>query len=330
MRATQNGQLEAWNTETVPGPVLVREGIWAFGMALSNPYNPFSLHYLVEDSAGDTHLIDTGKPTPENEQRLRAAFRFAGKSIDSLASVVGSHLHVDHTGTAEWLRRQSGARIVLLEREQRAIDRLADGDGRLAIAEQLFDRWGVPDDRRPELRSLRQASGQGEHAVRADVLVHDGDLLEIPGRRFTVLHTPGHTPGHISIVAPDEGFVITADHVIPTMHPGLGLGGESETNPIADYQASLRRVAALGIDECFPGHGYAFEGLAERCDQHAAHHQRRTDEVAATLAAHPGASVYEVASGLTWTAGWQNMTGFYLYSALRQTAMHDEIARAAV
>ncbi|MBN9631731.1 MAG: hypothetical protein J0I18_14135, partial [Actinobacteria bacterium] len=59
----------------------------------------------------------------------------------------------------------------------------------------------------------------------------------------------------------------------------------------------------------------------ERCAALAAHHRRRTDDVAASS----GATVWEVASGLTWTAGWDALAGFTLLSALRQTAQHLEL-----
>ncbi|MFF1877753.1 MBL fold metallo-hydrolase [Leifsonia sp. NPDC058230] len=155
-----------------------------------------------------------------------------------------------------------------------------------------------------------------------DVLVADGDILDIPGRAVQVVHTPGHTPGSICLAVHDARLLFTGDHVLPTVNPGLGLGGPTETNPIADYLASLERIAAFDDYEVGPGHEYVFRGLAARCSALREHHLKRSREVAAALAADPGMSVPSIASRLTWTDGWENLDGFRLDSALAQTAMH--------
>ena len=144
--------------------------------------------------------------------------------------------------------------------------------------------------------------------VRPDVVVRGQvDHLQHPGLAIEVLHTPGHTTGSICLRLPEERLLLTGDHVLPAIHPGLGLGGSSDRNPVAEYLDSLGRVVGHDDHEVLPGHNYRFTGLAERAAATAAHHRRRTDEVAAALERTPDASVFEVASVLTWTAGWQRL-----------------------
>jgi hypothetical protein len=38
--------------------------------------------------------------------------------------------------------------------------------------------------------------------------------------------------------------------------------------------------------------------------------------------------VWQVATGLSWTAGWENLRGFHLLSALSQTALHKDLIGA--
>ena len=73
---------------------------------------------------------------------------------------------------------------------------------------------------------------------------------------------------------------------------------------------------------------YVFHGLAARCATTAEHHLRRSREVADRLRIDGDPTVWQVASELTWTAGWPNLNGFYLLSALAQTAMHLEFVRS--
>jgi glyoxylase-like metal-dependent hydrolase (beta-lactamase superfamily II) len=203
------------------------------------------------------------------------------------------------------------------EREAEAAAAVARG-----VPEPDLVAWGVPPERRPELATVVSAPVAGD-LPQPDGLLADGDLLDIPGRRIRVLWTPGHTPGSVCLHDEGAGLVFTGDHVLPTVNSGLGLGGPTPTNPIADYLAALDRVAAIdGL--ALPGHEHPFAGLADRCAILAEHHLRRSREVAA----HPGGTVWEVAKDLTWTGGWESLHGFTLLSALSQTALHrDYLAR---
>jgi hypothetical protein len=71
-----------------------------------------------------------------------------------------------------------------------------------------------------------------------------------------------------------------------------------------------------------PGHGARFHGVAARATQIADRHRRRSAEIAALAATDEGATVWQIASRVTWTGGWESLSGFVLLSALSQTEMH--------
>ncbi|WP_348787071.1 MBL fold metallo-hydrolase [Leifsonia sp. NPDC080035] len=270
---------------------------------------PFSNAYLLDDADGAVHVVDPGSPTDDARDALRSALRGA-----RVASIVVTHLHADHAGAAAALRAETDAPVLLHEREAAALRMLADG-----IPAPDLDAWGVPAERRPELLAVAVVPA-GPAPVTPDRTVADGELLAVPGRRVRALWTPGHTPGHLCLHVEDAGLLLTGDHVLPTVNSGLGLGGPTADDPIADYLAALDRVAALddGTLLALPGHEDPFTGVGERCFALAEHHRRRTREVAA----HPGGTVWETAATLTWTGGWDALSGFTLLSALRQTAQH--------
>lgn len=278
---------------------------------------PFSNAYLIDDAEGRVHVVDPGSATAEAYAALDAAIGGA-----AVGSIVVTHLHADHAGGAAALRARTGARVLLHERERAALGRIAVG-----VPAPDLDTWGVPEDRRAELLAAADVPTAPAAQLVDEVLdgvVADGQPLDIPGRRLRAIGTPGHTDGHLCLLDEDAGLLFTGDHVLPTINSGLGLGGPTDSNPIADYLASLDRVAALdtGALRALPGHEDPFTGVRERCAALAAHHLRRTEEVAAST----GGTVWEVASGLTWTGGWEGLTGFTLLSALRQTAQHRELA----
>lgn len=276
----------------------------------------FSNAYLIDDADGCVHVVDPGSPTAEARASLSAAIGEA-----EVGSIVVTHLHADHAGGAGALRERTGARVLLHERERAALGRIAIG-----VPAPDLEAWGVPEARRPELVAAAAVptAPAAEFVDEAlDGVLTDAQLLDVPGRRLRVIGTPGHTDGHLCLHDEEAGLLFTGDHVLPTINPGLGLGGPTDTNPIADYLASLDRTAGLdaGALRVLPGHEDPFTGVRERCAALAAHHLRRTEEVAAST----GATVWEVASGLTWTGGWDALGAFTLLSALRQTAQHREL-----
>lgn len=106
---------------------------------------------------------------------------------------------------------------------------------------------------------------------RPNLLLHDGDTLDLGGRILAVLHTPGHSPGHICLYEAATGFLFSGD---------LVYGGKLDafypsTDPIA-FMNSIRKISGLPVSRILPGHyslelpvsmireiGAAFTGLYE-------------------------------------------------------------------
>jgi glyoxylase-like metal-dependent hydrolase (beta-lactamase superfamily II) len=296
----------------------------------------YTLNYIVRDDDGGLHLIDPGWNTDENRQRLDAFLVTIAARPSDIVSVVATHLHADHLGLAGRLRDETGARVSILREEQAALHRVAEA-ARTPPEKALerFAAWGVGADEGADLlAATRSAAATDTHSTTvqadphpdvftADHLLDEGDVLDIPGRRMRVLHTPGHTPGHLSLVDDTERLILTGDHVLPSIYPGLGLGGPA-VDPLGGYLTALEEVARFDDHEVLPGHGYRFTGLADRCAAIRRHHLTRSAEIARLLDEVPDATTYQIAERVTWTAGWPNLRGFYRVSALAQTAMHME------
>jgi len=312
--------------DRVPQPDEVREGIWSIPLPMQQPGNPFSLCYLIADSSDSLHVIDTGYDTEENWELLAAGLAGFGRSVDEIASVFVTHLHPDHLGLSERVRAASGARIGMLRRERDAV--LSVAKHGIVVTDELLAGWGVPEAHRTEMLGPLGSALVARDAPQVDRVFDAGDTLDVPGRGLTVLATPGHTAGSACIVDADAGLLYTGDTVLPRIFSGLGLGDRSVSNPIADYLASLTSLAPYDEFEVAPGHGFRFRGLIERTAELAAHHLHRSRAAAAILAVEPDATIWEIASRLRWTAGWERLRGFFLFSALAQTQLHVEFVRS--
>lgn len=322
MQPTSPAQFAATTMEGgIPPLERIREGVWVLPMPMPSRHIPYSLCYLIVGDDTSIHVIDPGSAVEANFVLLGRALAAVGGGFESVASIVVTHLHPDHLGMAAMLREKTGAPVMLHRVEQEAVGNL---DTALP-SDETFDLWGVPSGRR---RGLQQAQTVIA-GFAADVLLEDGATLPIAGREIRVIHTPGHTPGHICLRDAANSLLFTGDHILPTIFSGLGLGGRTTTNAMADYLGALDTVKVFDDHEILPGHGYRFTGLAERCDAIAEHHLRRSREVSEMLAVNPGATIWQLAEKATWSAGFDNLAGFYLLSALSQIAMHAEYVQLA-
>lgn len=317
MQPLDAAQFGAHTEGRLPSALTLAPGTWALALPLPVGPPPYTLVYVFTDASANVHLLDTGWDLPGGLELLVDGLRSIGLSLDRVESVTATHLHSDHVGLAKRIRAASGARIQVYGAEQRGLDDFASR----GVTVPDLAAWGVPTELHEGIAAV--VGRTRPEQVTADVLLAHGQLLDIPGRELRVLHTPGHTPGSLSLYeASDEhgAVLFTGDLLLPTIFPGVGLGGESD-DPLGDYLASLDLVEALGDPLVAPGHGYVFRGLGERVGASRAHQVGRTDEVAAIVQRQPDATVWEVASRVTWTDGWEGLRGFHQASALSQTAM---------
>lgn len=85
-------------------------------------------------------------------------------------------------------------------------------------------------------------------------VLNDNDIIDIGDRSIQVLHTPGHSPGHMCIWEKDRGYLFTGDLV----YKDTLFAYFPSTDPEA-YLNSLERISLLPVKRVFPAHhsGYS-------------------------------------------------------------------------
>ncbi len=276
-------------------PVRVAPGVHRISVPL--PFPPGEVAAWVIEGDGGHTLVDTGIDTPPARWALREAAVHVGVTPESLETIVLTHAHPDHYGLAGPVREWSGARVAIHQAEEalarRFVDRWPEDREEAGDA---FARLGVPAQVTPAFLRASDAI-HGFYAAFHPDIVLTGERGPLPGGGgWEWIHTPGHSPGHITVYHPQRRILITGDHVLPRISPNIGADLYA-SEPLSDYLASLRALRGLPVDLVLPSHGEPFAGLAARIDVLLAHHDERNAEILAFLAG--GAkTVFEVARGV--------------------------------
>ena len=172
---------------------------------------------VVDRASDDAVMVDPG----DDGADLIAGIQAAGAA---LRAIWLTHAHFDHVGAVRALREHFGVPAFLHEAD---IPMFEAGPFQAAS-------YGIPFDG-DEVPSERFVEGQG---------------VRVGGLSFTVMHTPGHSPGHV--VLHGHGVALVGDCLFAGSigRTDLPLGNA------ADLGRSLRRIVALPPDtRVLPGHG---------------------------------------------------------------------------
>jgi len=314
-------QRQAWRARELPPVEQVRSGVWSVPVTI--PDNPlrYTLAYLLLSDTGAV-VVDPGWDHEGGWEDLMAGFAAAGLAADRVTGIVVTHVHLDHHGLSRRLSEASGAPIAMHAAEVDALpSRIREATESDAMQTWLA-RCGAPADVAAEFNSdLAEMLGVFRLAE-PDVLLNDGDSLDLPGRQVRVVWTPGHTPGHICLHDADHDVLLTGDHLLPRISPNIGLTPGSKDAPLASYLDSLRALGGYDGAEALPAHEYRFRGIAGRAGTLIEHHDARAQEVLDVIAASDYATVWGVTTKLTWSRGWDQINGFMRRAALFETAAH--------
>jgi glyoxylase-like metal-dependent hydrolase (beta-lactamase superfamily II) len=189
------------------------------GIARVLAHNPsaFTYHGTQTYLAGDdvVAVIDPGPDLPEHISALLRAI--AGRSV---AAIMCTHTHRDHSPAARALARATGAPVV--------------GCGPLALK---------------AVGPRADASFDGEYSP--DRVLEDSESIEVGGHTITAVATPGHTSNHLCFAYGDALF--TGDHVMgwstTVVFPPDG--------DMAAFMASLDKLRKRDDRIYYPAHGPA-------------------------------------------------------------------------
>jgi len=176
--------------------------------------------YLIGDEETQEGLfIDPA----DDAKRLLSEAKSQG--IDKIRYIVNTHSHVDHImGNAEMVKR-SGAKIVIHQEDASALVRTPT---------DLLEMFGATP------------------SPPADIQVKDGEIVQVGNVALKVLHTPGHSPGGMSLHL--DGMVFTGDTLFVGSVGRTDFPGSSWD--VLENSIRKKLYVLPGETVVFPGHNY--------------------------------------------------------------------------
>lgn len=145
----------------------------------------------------------------------------------TVKAIVITHAHIDHIGGAAKLKALTGAPVWMNAADQELYDHLEMQAGWLGVET-------------PESTAIDQNA-------------RDGDALQLNGTEFHILHTPGHTPGSLSIWIPAVGKLVAGDTLFRDSIGRTDLPGGDGRKILRSIRDKL--LGLPGETVVFPGHG---------------------------------------------------------------------------
>jgi glyoxylase-like metal-dependent hydrolase (beta-lactamase superfamily II) len=204
--------------------------------------------FLIAEENGLT-VIDSG--LKGSDRKIVRTIRELGRKPEEIRTLLITHHHADHVGSLAALLASSGAAAwahpldtpIIAGEKPRPHANPASIFGR--IAGPLIER--LPQNNPPPARPNHDAT--------------DGAVVPVAGG-MQVIHTPGHTMGHVSYLMPGHGGVLFAGDAAGHVFGRLGKPALIFTEDMAAAKESIRKLAALEFDAACFGHGGVLKGKA--------------------------------------------------------------------
>ena len=196
--------------------------------------------FVIKDETNGLTLIDTGYKG--SSAAIFSALRKAGENPASIKQIILTHCHPDHAGSAATLKNELGIPVWVHEQEAALLEKGIAGEVPIHLSPG-FVNWLI-------YQLFIRRGGDAIEATTVDRRLIDKEVLPIAGG-LQVLHTPGHSSGHIALWLKQEGVLIAGDlcaHVV-----GLDFSTVYEDRALG--MKSLLAVSRLPFDKAVFGHG---------------------------------------------------------------------------
>ncbi len=220
--------------------VQLGENVWRIPLM-----GDFINSFAFVDGDGSVTLVDCGidKAPP----KIVAALAAMGKHPQDVTRIVLTHVHPDHAGGAAEMSEQTGAPVLVHQGDADAgrAGQVLTRPDRNYLAGRIFDRLN---------RGKFKPFEVGEE-------LYDDQVLEVGGG-LRVVHTPGHSPGHVSLLHESTSLLITGDAIFNWKRRGMRWAPKFLCSDFRLTQQTAHVLGELDYDVAAFTHGAEIRGRA--------------------------------------------------------------------
>ncbi len=247
-------------------------------------------------------LIDAGYSLKYWKNAFYKALAKMQLKLEDIDFCIITHEHPDHTGLVRDLKRANPNVKICLHKIAHELAKLRDDFNKNTNMEQnlkeraeLLCSYGLPKDE-VDLMSKQFGRRMMDFAyIKPDILLNNDD--RIVDSELQIVHSPGHSVGHICVYYKKKGILFSGDHILSNITPHLGtliIPGASEFNKannfeniLEHYLISLDRIDELKSRIILPGHEQIIYDPHERITEIKKHHQNRLYEISKIIENNP-------------------------------------------
>lgn len=206
---------------------------------------PFINSYAFINSDSSVTLVDCG--LEGSYKRLIKDLGRIGKHPNDVMNIVLTHAHDDHVGGASQMINICEVKNVMMHED----------DSHLPPTGKTPSR----DDSRLSGKIMKMLPDRGYEPFAVTTKLRDGDVIDSAGG-IKVIHTPGHTAGHISLLHLESDTLITGDSIFNmTSRMTWALSGFCVN--FEQSQETARRFLDLNFKNVCFTHGPEIKGVGK-------------------------------------------------------------------
>lgn len=204
---------------------------------------------------------------------------------DKVDILLNSHCHLDHIWDND---RFVNAEILTHPEEMENLRNI-----RKIVPLEMWDNLmeGEPDIFLNEILSMK-ASFHDEWRV--DGTINDRQVISAGNTTISILHTPGHTSGHLSFFVPEEGLLFCGDICLSRVGPWYG----DDITPLDEFIRSIDRIIDIKPEKVVSGHNREIitENIKEKFQEYRDRIYAREKRILGVLKGSRPSSIDELAS----------------------------------
>lgn len=194
--------------------------------------------FIIEDDG--LTLIDCGYKN--SADKIFSDIVKAGKNPNHIRQIILTHCHPDHAGSVGEIKRRLNVPVFAHSEDAKLIEQGIGERLPVQLSPGVFN-WLV-------YKLIIEPVNISIEPVKISEELKDNDIIPVAGG-LQIIHTPGHTAGHIALLQKNEGVLIAGDLCANVMGLGLSTVYEDRNKGIK----SIEKIIRSDFDKAVFGHG---------------------------------------------------------------------------